>query len=319
MKGKCHSRKTYFHLEGGFTMRPWCRGWDLNPHPAKRDSVLNTARIPFRHLGLLNLRSIKQIITGSYLCVPRPSFLYTPIMQIRLDSFLSKYGTCSRRKAKNLINDGSVMVNGEMAENVIKIDELKDIVAVNGKQININKFTFRYIMLNKPVNILSTTKDDRGRKTILDIVKVFEKIYPVGRLDYNSSGLILLTNDGDFALKISHPRYHVSKKYIVKVEENLTDAQLDRMRNGVNIYDVITSPCEINKLNDKTFEITLHQGIKRQIREMCKSVNLTVSSLQRIAIGGLELGDLKPGEFRDLTEEELIWCTREDSNLRPTA
>ena len=226
-------------------------------------------------------------------------------MEIRLDSFLSKYGVCSRRKAKVLASAGNVAVNGKVIKEIIKIDESKDKVAVNRKVIDISNLKLRYIALSKPVNILSTTKDDRGRKSVLDLVRVPEKVYPIGRLDFNSSGLILLTNDGDFALKMTHPRYHVPKKYIVNVLENLTKHQLDTLKRGVNIYDTKTLPCEIEKLGPRTFGITLHQGIKRQIREMCRAVGLTVFALERISIGHLTLGNLKPGEFRDLTNEEV--------------
>ena len=226
-------------------------------------------------------------------------------MEIRLDSFLSKYGVCSRRKAKVLVDAGNVFVNGVAAKNIIKVDEGKDVVIVNGKRVETASLKYRYIMLNKPVNILSTTKDDRGRKTVLDIVRVSEKIYPIGRLDFNSSGLILLTNDGDFALKLTHPRYHIPKKYIVKVLENVTKYQLNKLKKGVNIYDTKTLPCEIEKLDARSFGITLNQGMKRQIREMCRAVELTVKALERISIGHLTLGNLKPGEYRDLKKEEL--------------
>lgn len=225
-------------------------------------------------------------------------------MQIRLDSYLSKYAVCSRRKAKVLVENGNISVNGKIIKSIIKIDEENDFVEVDNKKIDTKKLKFRYIALNKPINILCTTSDDRGRRTVLDIIKIPEKIYPVGRLDYNSSGLILLTNDGDFALKVSHPRYELPKKYIVVTEELLTNRQLDQMRKGVRVYETKTLPCEIKKLESNKFEIILHQGIKRQIREMCKAVNLTVNSLERISIGNLKLGDLKAGEYRDLTDKE---------------
>lgn len=226
-------------------------------------------------------------------------------MQIRLDSYLSKYGVCSRRKAKVLVEAGNVFVNGQVTKEIIKIDEEKDVVAVNRQRIDVSSLKYRYIALNKPVNILSTTKDDRGRKSVLDLVRVPEKVYPIGRLDFNSSGLILLTNDGDFALKLTHPRYHIPKKYIVNVLETLTKHQLDTLKRGVKIYDTKTLPCEIEKLDSRTFGIVLHQGIKRQIREMCRAVNLTVNALERISIGSLTIGNLKPGEYRDLTKEEV--------------
>jgi len=226
-------------------------------------------------------------------------------MELRLDSFLSKYGVCSRRKAKVLVENGNVWVNGAVVHSIVKVDEDKDVVSIDAKPVKTKNLKYRYIVLNKPVGILSSSKDDRGRKTVLDIVRVPERVYPIGRLDFNSSGLILLTNDGDFALKVTHPRYNIPKKYIVKTEEPLTIGKLDKMRKGVFIEEAKTLPCEIKKMDNKTFEITLHQGLKRQIREMCRAVELTVSELERISIGNLNLGDLKVGEFRDLTEGEV--------------
>lgn len=226
-------------------------------------------------------------------------------MEIRLDSYLSKYGVCSRRKAKVLVKNGNVWVNGAVVHSIIKVDEEKDVVSIDARPVNTKNLKYRYFILNKPVSILSSSKDDRGRKTVLDLVRVPERVYPIGRLDFNSSGLILLTNDGDFALKVTHPRYNIPKKYIVKTEEPLTVGRLDKMRKGVFIEEAKTLPCEIKKLDSNTFEIILHQGLKRQIREMCRAVNLTVNALERISIGSLTLGNLKPGEYRDLTKEEV--------------
>ena len=226
-------------------------------------------------------------------------------MEVRLDSFLSKHGIASRRKSKELILDGVVIVNDKTVYEVIRINPDKDKVEVFGEVVASKSPVKHYIMLNKPLNILSSTTDDRDRDTVLDLVKIDQSIYPVGRLDLNSTGLILLTNDGDFALKITHPRYHVSKKYIVKTRENISDAKLDRLRKGVTIYGQKTQPSEILRTSKNGFEITLHQGLKRQIRMMCREVGCHVIELHRSHIGNLSLGDLKTGEYRDLTEKEV--------------
>lgn len=225
-------------------------------------------------------------------------------MNIRLDSYLSKNGVTSRRKAKELIETGKITVNNKAVNEVIVIDTDKDEVKAFGKTVK-ETSKYIYIMLNKPLNVLSTTHDDRGRRTVLDVVKTKERIFPVGRLDYNSTGLILLTDDGELALKLTHPRYEIEKTYTVCVNEVLDENSLNKMRKGVEIYGQITLPAEINKLNSHSFEITLKQGLKRQIREMCKAVGLSVASLERIKMGNLELGDLAEGEYRELTSEEL--------------
>lgn len=232
--------------------------------------------------------------------------MYNKHMEMRLDSFLSEYGVASRRKAKKLIEQGVVTVNGEIVTEVIRVDSSKDRIKVNNELIDPQKHKYRYIMFNKPLNVLSSTVDEWGRKTILDFVKAPEKVYPVGRLDYNSTGLILLTNDGDFSLKLTHPRYHLPKKYVVKTHQTIKQHHLDKLSKGVDIYDTTTIPAEVRKLGDKQFEIILMQGMKRQIREMCKVVGLTVTDLHRTHIGELGLGDLKPGEYRDLTNKEVM-------------
>lgn len=226
-------------------------------------------------------------------------------MQIRIDAFLSKHGFCSRRNGKTLINKGEVLVNGSPIRSVIKIDPLHDEVRFNGQLVDPNDHRLRYVMLNKPINVLSTTHDDRGRMSVVDLVKTKEKVYPVGRLDYRSTGLVILTNDGDLALRMTHPRYHVPKKYIVVVDKPVSVKQVKSLGDGVSIYGVRTFPSDVKVLNDKKLEIVLYQGMKRQIREMCKAVGLRVISLERIQVGNISLGSLKPGQYRDLTVKEI--------------
>lgn len=224
---------------------------------------------------------------------------------MRLDSFISKYTKYSRRAAKQLILDEKVNVNGLTITEVVQVSEVKDIVKVNNKLIDTKNHELRYYVLNKPLNVLCTTKDERGRTTVLDIVKSDLPVYPVGRLDYNSTGLIFLTNDGDFAYKLTHPKFEINKFYLVECLEKVSNAQLVRLSGGINLYGKVTSTSEVKRVDDRTFEIELHEGMKRQIREMCKAVGLTVKSLHRFMIGGLRFDDVNLGEFRELTAEEL--------------
>ncbi len=226
-------------------------------------------------------------------------------MEIRLDSFISQYGTLSRRKAKEAIITGRVSINGKICSSVIDVDSNKDIIALDDLIIDPKNKTLKYYMLNKPTNILSTVTDDRGRPTVLDHVKVPFKIYPVGRLDYNSTGLILLTNDGDLALKLTHPRFQVEKVYDVVVDSDLTPDQISKLENGVNLDGELTLPTTVKQLTESRFEITLNQGKKRQIREMCKVLGLNVVALNRIKLGPLTLSGLRAGEYRELTPKEI--------------
>uniref|UniRef100_UPI002625CF93 pseudouridine synthase n=1 Tax=Clostridium sp. TaxID=1506 RepID=UPI002625CF93 len=172
-----------------------------------------------------------------------------------------------------------------------------------------------YIMLNKPEGYITSVKDEKNRETILDIVKTVERIYPIGRLDYDSSGLVLLTNDGDIYNKIIHPRVEIDKKYIAICRGIFTDEEIEKFENGVDIGDYITSNANIRILDKEidrrsnewisTVEITIHEGKNRQVRRMCEVLNHEVIALKRISIGELKLGYLKRGEYRDLTEEEL--------------
>lgn len=224
---------------------------------------------------------------------------------LRIDSYLSNYGICSRRKVKDLIAAKKVIVNDRIISEVIRIDPDKDEILVDGKYIKVKKQNYEYILLNKPTNVLSTTSDDFGRKTVMEYVKSKNRLYPVGRLDYNSSGLILLTNDGDLALKMTHPRYHVPKKYLVTLDKDISDKEIKRLEGGVTVYGERTLPAKIKRISSNKFEIEIRQGLKRQIRMMCKTLDLEVRELHRISIGNIKLGNLKPGACRELTKIEL--------------
>lgn len=224
-------------------------------------------------------------------------------MSVRINKYLSLCGIGSRRKIEELLKAGEFKVDGKPAEPGMLVDEHNK-VTWNGMVLSPRK-NFVYYALNKPAGYVSTVSDEEGRQTVLDLVPSSERLYPVGRLDKNSTGLILLTNDGDFALKLTHPRYHLPKIYEVKTHEKISDSQLKQLSKGVQVQGKKTLPAEIIRHDDNFFEITLHQGMKRQIREMCNYVGLNVKSLHRIAVGSVKIGNLKPGKYRELTKKEL--------------
>lgn len=230
-------------------------------------------------------------------------------MEERLQKYLANCGVASRRKCEELIISGKVKVNGVIANEVgIKVDPLKDMIEYDGKEIK-KKEDKVYIMLNKPEGYISSVKDEKGRDTILDIVKVNERIYPIGRLDYDSSGLLLLTNDGEIYNKIIHPRVEIIKRYVAVVKGEITDKDKMKFEIGIDIGGYITAPAELKVISyDKgvsTIEIGIHEGKNRQIRKMCAAIHHDVLSLKRISIGEIKLGYLKRGEYRKLNKEEL--------------
>ena len=229
-------------------------------------------------------------------------------MEERLQKFMASCGIASRRKCEELILSGKVKVNGVVVTELgVKVNGNKDKIEYNGKIIKPEEKKV-YILLNKPEGYITSVKDEKNRKTVLDIVKVEERIYPIGRLDYDSSGLLLLTNDGDIYNKIIHPRVEITKKYIAVVQGEFKKQELEKFKKGVDIGGYITAKAEIKvlKYEDKTtVEIGIHEGKNRQIRKMCAALNHNVLALKRISIGKIKLGNLKRGEYRNLTREEL--------------
>ena len=227
---------------------------------------------------------------------------------------MARCGIASRRKCEEIILSGKVKVNDKIINELgVKINSEVDIVSYEGKIIKPEEKKV-YIMLNKPEGYITSVKDEKGRKTILDLVKVNERIYPIGRLDYDSSGLILLTNDGEIYNKIIHPRVKVGKKYIVLCKGEFTKDDLIKFENGVDIGGYITAKSKIEILDKEKgknnsintlVEITIHEGKNRQIRRMCEALGHDVISLKRISIGEIKLGYLKKGQWRNLTENEL--------------
>jgi len=229
--------------------------------------------------------------------------------EIRLQKFIADAGVASRRHAEEIIRQGRVKVDGRtVTEMGFKVTEASK-VEIDGKLISIEKKK-RYIMLNKPEGFITTANDQFGRPTVLDLVKgIKERVYPVGRLDYDTSGLLLLTNDGSFAYKLTHPRHEVKKVYIAEVIGIPDEKSLKTFREGIYIDGYKTSPADIRVLEKKNnksiLEITIHEGKNRQVRKMCDAIGHPVVKLKRIAIGKLSLGNLEAGKWRELTKKEI--------------
>jgi 23S rRNA pseudouridine2605 synthase len=228
----------------------------------------------------------------------------------RLQKLISQAGITSRRAAEELIVNGRVTVNGVVITELgSKADPAKDRVAVDGKPLQFSE-THLYILLNKPTGYITALKDSQDRPLVTDLlVGVEERVYPVGRLDYNTEGLLLLTNDGDWANRLMHPSHEVEKEYHVRVRGKVLEQQLKRMAGGVELEDGVTAPARVrmvksSDLND-WISVTIHEGRNRQVRRMCEVVSLSVVRLRRVRYGPLEIGALKPGQFRYLTEAEV--------------
>ncbi len=231
-------------------------------------------------------------------------------MSVRLQKFLAEAEIASRRKSEQYISDGRVAVNGKTVTQLgTKIDPDNDIVTFDGKLIKINK-NLIYIMLNKPEGCVTTTKDQFGRKTVFEyITGIKERIYPVGRLDYNTSGLLILTNDGDLAYRLTHPKHNIEKTYIADIKTPPSKEELDKLRNGVFIDGRKTAKAKVFVVKSDgepiKLKIIIKEGRNRQIRKMCSSINHPVKALKRIAVGALSLDGLKKGEYRYLNEDEI--------------
>lgn len=229
--------------------------------------------------------------------------------QERLQKILSRAGVTSRRKAEALIVEGRVTVNGTaVTELGSKADLESDHIKVDGKLLRAPR-RMVYIALNKPVNCVTTMSDPEGRPTVMDLVHgLKERVFPVGRLDYHSEGLLLLTNDGDFTNGLTSASHHIPKTYLVKVNGSLTTEQEEQFRNGIPVEGRMTAPAGLKlmrRAENPWYEVRLIEGRKNQIRVMFKHCGRLVEKLKRVRIGFLELGPLKPGEFRHLSQEEI--------------
>lgn len=237
--------------------------------------------------------------------------------EVRLQKFMAECGVASRRKCEDLIAAGKVKVNGHVASIGDKINPKKDIVAVHGKKINKSEKMY-YIMLNKPRGYVTTVSDELGRKTVMELVRdIHARIYPVGRLDRDSEGLLLLTNDGSFANAMTHPRHEFSKVYRVTVRQKVSDSALNNLRSGIELDGRKTAPCEVTVLTEEenrtVLEFIIHEGRNRQIRRMCEAEELEVARLKRTAIGSLKLGMLGVGKWRELSDSEVTKLLRSSS------
>ncbi len=230
--------------------------------------------------------------------------------EIRLQKYLAEAGIASRRKSEELILEGKIKVNNKVVKEVgTKINPDKDKVEYEGKIVK--KEEHIYILLNKPIGYVTTAKDQFGRDQVLDLVKVKQRIVPVGRLDMYTSGALILTNDGDFVYKVTHPKHEIEKTYTVTIKGIIKKEQVEQLKNGVKIENYKTKPAKVKILktdeekNQSRLEITIHEGKNRQIRKMCEAIGYQVLALHRSKIAGIGVKDLPIGKWRYLKEEEV--------------
>ncbi|MFN0069872.1 MAG: pseudouridine synthase [Chloroflexota bacterium] len=227
----------------------------------------------------------------------------------RLQRYLARAGVAARRQAEEMMQDGRVTVNGELAlEPGFTIRPGLDRVQVDGSTVHPRK-DHHYLLLNKPIGVVTTVSDPKGRKTVLDLVRTRRRLYPVGRLDYDSAGLLLLTDDGDLAQRLTHPRFGVQKTYVVEVRGELTGEKADTLRRGVRLEDGFARPTSVKLIrqarNGGVLELTIREGRNREVRRLCAAVKLKVVSLVRTRMGPLTVQGLRPGAWRPLTKTEV--------------
>ena len=230
---------------------------------------------------------------------------------MRINKYIASCGVASRRKADALVAEGRVYVNGKkVSEAGFQVEPENDEVKIDGKAIGVEEKKV-YVLLNKPTGYISTASDQFGRKSVTDIVKVKYRVYPVGRLDYDTSGLLILTNDGEFTYAVTHPKHEIVKTYVAKIEGVPSREELERFKDGVDIGGFVTSKASIKVISQSSdgstsaVEIKIHEGKNRQVRKMCEAIGHKVIRLQRTAIGDLRLEGLKAGQWRHLSSEEV--------------
>ena len=232
--------------------------------------------------------------------------------EIRVQKFLAECGIASRRKSEEFITEGRVKVNGETVELGAKVNPEKDKVEFDDKEVRATKKEYTYILLNKPIGVVTTAEDQFERETVLDLVKVKTRVVPVGRLDMYTSGALILTDDGDFIYKVTHPKHEINKTYTVTLIGTVTDEDIEKLRAGVEIEGgYLTKPAKarIMKIDEQKnisrVEITIHEGKNRQVRKMCEAIGKKVVALHRAKIGNLGVKDLKLGTWRYMTKKEV--------------
>lgn len=233
-------------------------------------------------------------------------------MEERLQKFLAEAGIASRRKCEELIMQGKVSVNGKVITELgVKVNPEKDKILYEGREVKVQEEKV-YILLNKPIGYVTTAKEQFGRDMVLDLVKTNKRLVPVGRLDMYTSGALILTNDGDFVYKVTHPKHEITKTYTVTLKGKVSEEEIERLRNGVEIEEgFVTSPAQVRKIkedleNNKTrLEIVIHEGKNRQVRRMCEAIDKHVLALHRSKIGNISVKDLTLGKWRYLNEKEV--------------
>ena len=221
---------------------------------------------------------------------------------MRLNAWLARAGVASRRGADDLIKAGRVTVNGEPGQ-LNTFVEKHDVIRLDGRELQ--KQQLAYVLLNKPAGVVTTAHDPQGRTTVVDLVGLPVRVVPVGRLDADTTGALLLTNDGELAHRLAHPRYEVDKVYEVETWTQPTDADLDRLRRGVELEDGPTRPAEVRRIDGARIELTLHEGRNRQVKRMLEAVGRPVKRLHRSRYGPLTLEGLEPGAWRELEPSEV--------------
>lgn len=221
---------------------------------------------------------------------------------MRLNAFLARSGVASRRRADDLIRSGRVRVNGEPGRFDTEVGR-RDRVELDGRRLALQPLT--YVLLNKPAGTVTTARDPQGRPTVVDLVDLPVRVVPVGRLDADTTGVLLLTNDGDLAHRLAHPRYEVEKVYRVQVAGDPDGKTLDRLRSGVELDDGPTAPARVRRLAPGRLELTLHEGRNRQVRRMAEAVGHAVRRLERVRYAGLDAKGITPGDWRELTRDEV--------------
>ena len=235
-------------------------------------------------------------------------------MGVRLNKYIADAGICSRRKADELIGNGNVKVNGATMKELGYQVEDGDVVMVNGKKIETAGKKV-YVVVNKPLGYITSMDDDKDRATVAELVSdIPERLFPVGRLDYNTSGLLIMTNDGQLTYTLTHPKHEVYKTYIAKVAGVLSDARIAKLRKGVDIGGFITSPAKVKVIKQMPrhaiVEISIREGKNRQVRKMFAAVGNKVQELQRVSIGEIKLGRLMEGHYRKLNREEIEYLKK---------
>jgi len=230
--------------------------------------------------------------------------------EIRLQKYLAEAGIASRRKCEEYILQGRVKVNNKIAELGMKVNPENDVIIFDDKEVK-NKEELVYILLNKPIGYVTTSKDQFSRDSVLDLVKVKQRIVPVGRLDMYTSGALILTNDGDFVYQVTHPKHEIEKTYTVTIKGIVKNEAVQNLRDGVKIEDYLTRPAKVKILktdeekNQSRLEITIHEGKNRQVRKMCEVIGHKVLALHRSKIVGIGVKDIPLGKWRYLTKKEI--------------